>query len=142
MSQNFTINYDPAPQPDDVTFIRNGLSAYNKLHAMEDTFEPHTWFVRDREGKLVGGLLAGFIWNWLYIDILWLSEELRDQGFGTRLLAEAEQMAIQRGCTGVDLITMSFQAREFYERHGYTVYGALDNFPPGHTKYHLKKLFE
>jgi hypothetical protein len=37
------------------------------------------------------------------------------------------------------LETLSFQARGFYERYGYSVFGELDDFPPGHRKYFLKK---
>jgi ribosomal protein S18 acetylase RimI-like enzyme len=55
------------------------------------------------------------------------------------LLAEAERIAQERGCIGAQLDTMSWQALTFYERHGYSVFGVLDNFPPGHRKYFLKK---
>jgi GNAT superfamily N-acetyltransferase len=127
------------PQPDDVAIVRAGLSAYNRRHAPDDTFESLTLFVRDAHGAVIGGLLGGTIWYWLYVDILWLSDELRGQGYGSRLLTEAEGMAIKRGCIGAHLDTMSFQALGFYERHGYTVYGVLDNFPPGHRKYLLQK---
>ena len=134
-----TITYEPMPQPGDVAVVRAGLSAYNRQHAPDDSFEPLTLLVRDAQGAVVGGLLGGTIWSWLYVDILWLSDELRGQGYGSRLLAEAERLAIERGCIAAHLDTMSFQARAFYERHGYIVYGVLDNFPPGQQKYLLKK---
>jgi GNAT superfamily N-acetyltransferase len=134
-----TIMYEPLPDPDEVTRIRAGLSAYNRQQAADDAFEPLTLFVRDAHGTLVGGLLGGIIWNWLYVDVLWLSDSLRGQGYGSQLLAEAERMARERGCIGAHLDTMSFQALGFYERHGYSVYGVLDNFPPGHCKYLLQK---
>ncbi len=134
-----TITYEPIAQPEDGAIVRAGLSAYNRHHAPDDAFHSLTLFVRDGHGTVVGGLLGGTIWYWLYVDILWLSDELRGHGYGSRLLAEAERLAIERGCVGAHLDTMSFQARAFYERHGYTVYGVLDNFPPGHRKYLLQK---
>jgi GNAT superfamily N-acetyltransferase len=134
-----TIAYEPLPDPEEVARIRAGLSAYNRQQAADDAFEPLILFVRDAHGTVVGGLLGGTIWHWLYVDILWLSDALRGQGYGSRLLAEAERMALERGCIGAHLDTMSFQALGFYERHGYRVYGVLDNFPPGHCKYLLQK---
>ncbi|HSL28098.1 MAG TPA: GNAT family N-acetyltransferase [Anaerolineales bacterium] len=137
-----TITYEPMPQPDEVEIVRRGLSAYNRERAPDDTFEPLILFVRAVEGVVLGGLLGGTIWSWLYVDILWLSDALRGQGYGSRLLAEAERLARERGCIGSHLTTMSFQARDFYERYGYTVYGVLEDFPPGHRKFMLRKLFQ
>ena len=134
-----TVTYEPTPQPEDIEIVRRGLSAYNREHAPDDKFEPLTFFVRDAQGAVIGGLLGGTIWSWLYVDILWLGDDLRGQGYGSGLLAEAELLAIERGCIGSHLTTMSFQARAFYERHGYSVYGVLDDFPPGHSKYMLRK---
>ena len=139
MTTELNITNEPSPQPDELATARAGLEAYNRQYAPDDAYEPLTLFVRDAHGTLVGGLLGVFYWSWLYVDILWLSEEIRAQGYGSRLLAEAERMAVERGCVGVQLDTMSFQALPFYERHGYTVFGALDNFPPGHRKYFLQK---
>lgn len=134
-----TITYAERPQPDDVATIRAGLSAYNRRHAPDDAFQPLTLLVHDEHGTLVGGLLGGTGWSWLYVEILWLGEAARAHGYGSRLLAEAERLAVERGCIAAQLDTMSFQALGFYERHGYAVFGALDNFPPGHCKYFLQK---
>lgn len=133
------ITYEPAPLSGDLAVVRAGLSAFNRQHAPDDTFEPLTLFVRDAQGAVVGGLLGGTIWSWLYVEILWLSDALRGQGYGSRLLAEGERMAMERGCIAAQLDTMSWQALAFYERHGYTVFGVLENFPPGHRKYYLQK---
>ena len=47
--------------------------------------------------------------------------------------------ARERGCIGVYLDTYSFQARPFYERHGYAVVGVLPDMPPGGAMYYLAK---
>jgi ribosomal protein S18 acetylase RimI-like enzyme len=54
---------------------------------------------------------------------------------------EAEAEAIHRGCRGAWLDTFSFQARGFYERLGYSIFGTIENFPPGHRRFFLKKDF-
>ncbi len=139
MTAALNITYEPAPQPDELATVRAGLSTYNRQHAPDDAYQPITLFVRNADGTIVGGLLGGTFWSWLYVEILWLSEEIRAHGYGSRLLAEAERMAVERGCIAAQLDTMSFQALAFYERHGYTVFGVLDDFPPGHRKYYLQK---
>jgi GNAT superfamily N-acetyltransferase len=139
MTEALNITYESVPQPEDLATVRAGLSAYNRQYAPDDTYHPLTLFIRNQQGIIVGGLLGGTGWSWLYVEILWLSEEIRAHGYGSRLLAEAERMAVERGCIAAQLDTMSFQAQAFYERHGYTVFGVLDNFPPGHCKYYLQK---
>jgi GNAT superfamily N-acetyltransferase len=139
MTASFTITAEAAPQPDEIATVRAGLAAYNRQYAPDDELQPIALFVRDGCGDIVGGLLGGTFWNWLYVEILWLREEIRAHRYGSRLLAEAERMAAERGCIAAQLDTMSFQALAFYERHGYRVLGVLDNFPPGHRKYFLHK---
>jgi hypothetical protein len=46
---------------------------------------------------------------------------------------------MRRGCVGVWLDTFSFQARGFYEKLGYRVFGEVADYPPGHTRHFLKK---
>jgi hypothetical protein len=47
----------------------------------------------------------------------------------------AEAYARERGCRHVQLSTFSFQARPFYEKHGYEVFATLENCPVGHCDY-------
>jgi GNAT superfamily N-acetyltransferase len=90
-------------------------------------------------GELLGGLWGGTSYSHLHIELLYLPEDLRDADLGSRLMAQAEQEAIQRGCLGVWLDTFSFQARGFYERLGYTVFGTFEDYPPGHSRFFLRK---
>ena len=64
-----------------------------------------------------------------------VSAELRGQGWGRRLIEAAEAVGVQRGCQYVWLDTYSFQARPFYEKLGYQVFGQLPDHPPGHTRF-------
>ena len=54
-------------------------------------------------------------------------------------MAAAERYAIEKGGTDSFLETFSFQARPFYEKLCYRVFGTLDNYPEGHTYYYLTK---
>jgi GNAT superfamily N-acetyltransferase len=79
------------------------------------------------------------MWGWLMIDGLWVAPDLRGRGLGSRLLDSAETLAVRRGCSSAWLGTFDFQARPFYERHGYVVFAELPGFPMGHTHFHLRK---
>ncbi len=96
-------------------------------------------FVRDSENKTVGGITGDIFGGWVYISLLWVDEALRNHGLGTELLSRLEVEAIRLGCTNAHLDTYSFEARPFYERAGYKVFGRLDDYPPRHSKYFLKK---
>lgn len=99
--------------------------------------------VEDKNGNIIAGILSKmYCWNCLYIDILWVKEEHRKDGLGSRLLKEIESVAIEKGCYLIHLDTFDFQAKDFYIKHGYEVFGVLDECPEGHKRYFLKKIFK
>lgn len=115
--------------------ILRPLSAYNvsKIGAM--TPRPAAIVLRDdTTAEIIGGLWAISVCDWLYIDLLFVPPKLRRGGLGSSLLRHAEKIAAERGCIGVRLVTYSFQAPEFYEKHGYTKYGQLADHPRGHER--------
>jgi len=58
---------------------------------------------------------------------------------GRALLRAAEREATGRGCRHVYLDTFDYQARPFYEREGYTVFGVQEDYPPGHRRFFMQK---
>ena len=95
--------------------------------------------LRDDHGTILGGLNGATFRGWLHVDNLVVHETKRGQGYGSALLTAAEDEARNRGCHSAYLDTFSFQARPFYERHGYVVFGTLDDFPTGHQRFWLTK---
>ena len=95
--------------------------------------------IRDRNRQVVGGLFAWTYWNWLEVKYLWVKEELRGKGYGSKLVFAAEKEAIQRGCESAFLDTFSFQALNFYKKLGYSIFGILEDFLGQHQRYFLKK---
>jgi GNAT superfamily N-acetyltransferase len=90
-------------------------------------------------GEIIGGLWGSTAYGFLHVDMLIVPETLRRQGLGTRVMRQAEEEAVRRGCHGAYLETFDFQARGFYEKLGYSVFGQLDNTPPGHIRFFLRK---
>ncbi len=123
-------------------FINQKLSEFNLAFTQAENFIPLVLYVRSEAGEIVAGLIGVTFWTWLHVDTLWVSEALRSQGYGKLLMECAEKEAIDRGCLASQLETHDFQALPFYQKLGYSVFGELDNFPPGHKKYFLEKRFQ
>jgi GNAT superfamily N-acetyltransferase len=139
---DFSLVLTAAPDQADVQAIQGGLDAHNAAAGAPMDWVPLAVVVRDGQGNLVGGLTGGTYWGWLHIGYLWITEDLRGRGHGTRILLEAEGEAVRRGCHRAHLDTHDFQALPFYLKHGYSVYGELQDLPPGHWRYSLQKRLE
>ena len=127
-------NMSPA---DESTVIR-GLLSFNEAWIGPANEQPVKFVARDDEG-VVGGLIGHIRWRWLYVGKLWVHERARGRGVGTRLLTAAEDLARSRGCSGASLDTFEYQARPFYEKLGYELFGTLDGYPPGYRQFYLRK---
>jgi GNAT superfamily N-acetyltransferase len=113
--------------------MRAGPSGYRTLAVL----------LRDRQsGETIGGLWAWSAYDWLRIDLLFVPEQLRGEGLGTRLVRQAEAVALERGLIGVWLDTFEFQALGFYQKLGYEVFGVLPDHPRGQRCFFLHKRFQ
>ena len=56
------------------------------------------------------------------------------------LIKKVEEIAKQKGCGLIHLDSFDWQAKDFYLKHGYEVFGILDDCPPGHKRYYMKKI--
>ena len=127
------------PREDEIRYIRDSLNLFNQKAVGDDGHTPLSLVEYDGDGAIIAGLIGGTYWGWLYVDILWVHENHRQKGIGSRLLRAAEEEAVRRGCHHVHLDTMSWQAPDFYKKHGYEVIGILPDIPSHHQKYLLMK---
>ncbi len=135
------IDFEPFIDDGVRQFIVNGLDNHNIAAFALPTYFPTNYVLRAPSGEVLGGLL-GFIWGgWLMVSYLWVTEGERGKGHGGRLLETAEAYAVSKGCIGSALDTHNAGARRLYEQHGYQVIGEIPDWPPGHTRTYLKKLF-
>ncbi|GGE96410.1 GNAT family N-acetyltransferase [Sphingomonas prati] len=115
------------------------LRAYNAAHAPATQHLPVALVVTDEQGETIGGLWGKTGYDWLFVEYLVVPDALRGQGVGTELMQQAEAIARDRGCIGVWLDTFDFQARGFYEKLGYTVFGTIADHPIGGARHFLMK---
>ncbi len=132
MDVGFEINFEEAPEQSIRDAINRGLDEYNQQQAGDPHFQRLCFTLRNADHEIVGGVLGQIFWHGLFIDALWVVDSMRGRGYGHRLLEGIEDEARRRGARMVYLDTFSFQAPDFYERHGYRVFGELQGFPPGH----------
>jgi GNAT superfamily N-acetyltransferase len=133
------ISVEAQPAAADVSAVQAGLRAFNVARIGDPAEEPVYVFLRDDDGTILGGLLGLIRWRWLYVAKLWVAESRRGHGYGAAILAAAESHARERGCIGASLDTFEYQARPFYEKCGYELFGTLEGYPPGYRQYHLSK---
>ncbi len=138
-SADFRIEFTAAASEADVARIRAGLSEFNRSRIPDKMYAQLVFTLLDRDGQFAGGLTGFVDYGWLFVNYLWVGESARGKGNGRKLMLAAEQEARTRGCKNSWLDTFSFQARDFYERLGYRIFGELEDFPPGHRRYFMRK---
>ncbi|MBQ8776966.1 MAG: GNAT family N-acetyltransferase [Treponema sp.] len=131
------MNYNP--NKNEIEFVNNALEKFNNMHVGPDNHLLLNIVEYDENQNVIAGILGGTYWGWLHIDILWVDEKFRRKRIGTQLLIAAENEAKKRGCHSVHVDTMSWQAPEFYKKHGYELISELDNIPNGYKKFHFIK---
>jgi GNAT superfamily N-acetyltransferase len=138
MSGTTVIEVTDAPSAADRDAVRDGLIAYNDRFLGRYDLRPLAVLLRG-SNRLIGGLIGETGRGVLKLELVWVAEVLRGQGVGSRLLLAAEAEAIARGCRKAMLDTYDFQARPFYERHGYRVLLEIDGYPNGHKSFLMAK---
>ncbi len=123
----------------DINDIFNMLKAFNLSNREESQNVPIGIFYEDDNGKKLAGLTGETFGNWLCIHYLFVEEHLRKEGVGSELLLAAEREAKERGCKYAFVDTFSFQAPQFYIRHGYEEVFTLDEYPYTGKRYYFTK---
>ncbi len=129
-----------APSDADREAILRPLLAYNAGAVGTFPVETVAFVLRDEQGDIVGGLWGRISYDWLFVELLSVAERWRGRDLGTGLMEAAERRARERGCRGLWLDTYAFQARGFYEKLGFSVFGVLEDHPVGSRRYFLAKV--
>jgi ribosomal protein S18 acetylase RimI-like enzyme len=133
---DFELELSAHPGEDDIQVLNDGIERFNRStpFGRDRTKVPMAVWLR-RHGQVLGGAYGDTHYGWLYLSALWVDEEARGRGWGSRLVERFEAEGAARGCHGAWVDTYGFQAPNFYERIGYKEFGRLEEFPPGSARH-------
>jgi GNAT superfamily N-acetyltransferase len=126
------------PTPDEVQYLEDRICEFNSSATGIGDGELLAFFVR-ASGRIVAGICGNTWGGTCELRQFWVEESRRNRGLGTRLFEAAEQEARRRGCTQIVLMTFSFQAPAFYEKHDFEVVATIDDHPRGHRNVLMRK---
>jgi GNAT superfamily N-acetyltransferase len=136
---NLRIELTQSPTEEQRQAILQPLIEYNDAQTGGSKSEPFALMVKDENGEILGGLYGRMIFRWMFIELLSVPEQGRGQGIGSKLMAQAEALAREKNCYGLWLDTFDFQAPEFYKKLGFSQFGEIVDYPPGHKRHYFQK---
>jgi GNAT superfamily N-acetyltransferase len=119
--------------------VMKGLIAFNRSKTGKLKRKDVTVSVRD-QGNIVGGATAEVWGPTMFVELLWIDDRFRGQNHGTRIMDAVEEEGRKHGARQVYLDTFTFQARPFYEKRGYKVFGTLPNLLDDVDRFWLVKV--
>ncbi len=128
------------PEQELIDYLDNKISEFNWAHWEVSERTPLAVQIKNDQGVVIAGAAGRSFGNWLLLDTLWVSDELRGQNIGSKILKEIEAAGKKRGCIKCLLDTLNFQAMPFYEKHGYTTIWVQQNYPKTGCKYFMEKV--
>ena len=138
-TKKFTIDYTDNPDRADYQVVHQAMVKFNSdnFGQSPDFFY---FFLRDENSKVVGGTFGTLYKSTIFVDSLWVHDDLRGQGLGTELMEKAEHFARSKGCKHSTTDTFDFQAKPFYEKLGYKVIADMPDYYNGCRRWFLRKI--
>lgn len=127
------------PPADARAVVDEGLGAFNDAAAPLHEVRPLAVFVRDAEGRVVGGAVGRRWGAFAELQQLWVHDSQRGRGLGQALLRRFEADCAAHGVHTLSLETFSFQARPFYERLGWRVVQVHAQYPHRIKRYSMRR---
>lgn len=122
-----------------VDFLNDKIEEFNWQHWEVQERIPLAVQVKNEAGDVIAGAAARSFGDWLLLDTLWVSDELRGKSIGSDILSRIEAAGVSRGCSKCLLDTLNFQAMPFYKRHGYKIQWVQQGYPQSGCKYFMVK---
>ncbi|HFL3396256.1 TPA: GNAT family N-acetyltransferase [Legionella pneumophila] len=136
------LSFAENPNPDDVQVLTNGIKAYAKQERGFESLDFFACFIRDADNAIVGGCSGGTLYGGLHIDNLWVSEPIRHQRWGTKLMHAALKYGQEKNCAFATVNTMDWEAIEFYKKLGFKLEFEQHGFQKNSVFYFLRKEFK
>lgn len=136
---DYHFEYQVEAIQEDEQVLFEGIADEAVLKKKMDRITPFGIFIKDTQGVVLGGVNGFSCYGCLYVDMLWLKDELRKQGLGKKLMMEAEKIGCKRRCTFSTVDTMDWEALPFYQKLGYSIEFVRKGFEKESKMYMLRK---
>ena len=127
------------PEAELIALLDKKIADFNWAHWEVSERKAIAVKISDDNGQVIAGAAGRTFGDWLMINTLWVSETLRGQNVGSKILQQIELAAQARGCNKALLDTLNFQAKPFYEKHGYQVQWTQQGYPKTGCRYYMMK---
>lgn len=135
----YRFEYQQEPIQEDEQILFEGINDEAVLKKEMNRINSFGIFIKDAHGLVLGGLNGVTYYGCLYVDMLWLKEELRHQGLGKKLMMEAEKIGRERQCSFATVNTMDWEALTFYQKLGYDIEFVREGYVKESKMYMLRK---
>lgn len=139
MTDTPRLEFVDAPTAADIEAVTAILGAAAEGQRPGGNYRDYGFLLKDAAGGIVGGLTGYVLYDWMFIQFVAVSEDLRGQGLGKVLMQQAEAWARQQGLGGMWLDTFAFQAPAFYQALGFTEFGTIQDHPAGSRRIFFEK---
>lgn len=142
MNPFFSLVVSESIDPKDEKLLFDALNEDAKEKKGMDPIRSFSIFIKDPKQNAIAGLCGVTIYGCLYTDMLWVDPSYRNQDLGTKLMKEAEKIALSRGCTFATVHTMDWEALGFYQKLGYEIEFVRDGYLNDSKMFMLRKNFK
>jgi ribosomal protein S18 acetylase RimI-like enzyme len=133
------IQFEQNPGADEIQILNDGIMREHKIKKDMQPLDFFAYFIRDEQGKIMGGCAGDNMYGGLFIGQLWVNEALRGLGYGKKLMQLAEDLARKSQCRFVTVNTFEWEALNFYKKLGFYVEFARSGFDKESVFYFLRK---
>lgn len=135
------MNIEILDNPDQavIEFLDKKIAEFNWANWEVSKRVPLAVQVTNDQGDIIAGAAGRSFGDWLLLNTLWVSDNLRGQNIGSEILKKFESSGKKRGCNKCLLDTLNFQAMPFYEKYGYKTQWVQEGYPKTGCKYYMVK---
>lgn len=137
----FKLSFEENPNQEDIQVLIHGITDYAKQQRGFDALDFFAFFIRDENNTIVGGCNGGTLYGGLHIDSLWVSDVIRNRGWGTELVNAALTYGKEKNCNFATVNTMDWEALGFYQKLGFKIEFQRTGFHKNAVFYFLRKEF-
>lgn len=139
MKENYQIELSEVVKGEDEDLLFDGLNADAMKAKGMLPIRNFGAMIKDQTGNTFGGVEGFTLYGCLYIDMIWIDEKLRHQGWGSRLMNASEKIGRERGCSFATVNTMDWEALTFYQKLGYEIEFIRTGYDKDSKMYLLRK---